>query len=82
MQNLIECGSGGQPRFPKQVAIRSVRVYKQGAEVKHDYSCPVCRENHAVLDLADMVMQPCNSCRSLGYIILKHKSILARLIGL
>ena len=28
----------------------------------HDYSCPVCRKNHAVLSLGEGLMKPCWTC--------------------
>lgn len=64
------------PNFPKEgVSIQDVNVYihDSGMLAIHDYSCPVCRENHAVLDLSVGIMNPCRRCEKNGYELIKKK---------
>lgn len=51
--------------------VAQVNVYTDGMVVSHDYSCPVCRRNHAVLDMRVGIMDTCWSCRKEGYRIVK-----------
>jgi len=37
----------------------------------HNYSCPVCRENHAVLNGGTGVMGPCRSCKKENWEIIQ-----------
>jgi len=37
----------------------------------HDYSCPVCRKNHAILSGKDGLMIPCWDCQELGFVLTK-----------
>jgi hypothetical protein len=38
-----------------------------GPWATHNMPCPVCRDNHALLDLSCGVMKPCRHCREKGY---------------
>ena len=39
----------------------------------HDYACPVCQQNKAILVLHTGVFHPCDSCRSKGWELRKRK---------
>lgn len=49
----------------------NVYVHDSGMFAVHDYSCPVCREKHAIIDLSCGIMQPCRACEKLGYRVVK-----------
>jgi hypothetical protein len=53
--------------YPENLSVKDVHVYFDPSflTATHDYSCPVCRENHAVLSSG--VMTPCWTCRSEGW---------------
>ena len=50
--------------YPDKVEVAPVNVYMHdsGMICQHDYSCPCCRESHAVLDLSRGLMNPCRNC--------------------
>lgn len=50
----------------KVLDVQDVHVYSDGPLVQHDYSCPICRKNHAVLNLSNGRMEPCWSCKENG----------------
>ncbi|MFK5882887.1 MAG: hypothetical protein QM489_00950 [Candidatus Izemoplasma sp.] len=56
-----------------EVKVKDVNVYLIGPAATHDYSCPICRSNHAVLDFSSGVMEPCWSCQSKGWGLIKKK---------
>lgn len=58
--------------FPLELPVKDVNVYihDSGMVANHDYSCPVCRERHAILDLSTGLMQPCSLCRK-DYTLIK-----------
>jgi len=51
-----------------------VNMHDSGMLCSHNYSCPVCRTNHAVLDLNSGLMQPCWSCQELGYTLIRKEN--------
>jgi len=70
--------------WPENLAVKDVNVYvhPSGMLMTHDYSCPICRENHAML--SGGVMTPCWECREKGWITKKEKqspSMLERIIA-
>lgn len=63
-QTTFETNGEGLPSFPMNMEVAPVSVYQHdsGMMATHDYSCPCCRENHAVLDLSTGIMNPCRVC--------------------
>lgn len=60
--------------FPGRLVVKDVTVVYDPSLMtcSHDYSCPICRENHAVLSSG--IMQPCWGCQKKGYkIVRKNK---------
>lgn len=58
----------------KKLDVQDVHVYHDGPMAEHDYSCPVCRKNHAVLDFSTGLMQPCWRCQEQhGYELISGK---------
>lgn len=57
--------------YPEDLQVKDVNVYihPSGMIMTHDYSCPVCREDHAILSRG--IMQPCWKCQEKGYTIVK-----------
>ena len=51
--------------WPENLSVQDVHVYLHPSLMcmAHDYSCPVCRTNHAVIDGSTGVMGPCWSCQ-------------------
>jgi len=49
--------------YPENLEVEDVHVYFHPSflAATHNYSCPVCRENHAVISAG--VMQPCWKCQ-------------------
>lgn len=73
MQHLHECNGPGLPDYPNKVTLKDVNVWMHdsGMLAIHDYSCPVCRETSAILDLNTGLMQPCLECQEKGYKLVK-----------
>lgn len=73
MQQTHNTDGPGLPDYPHDLAIADVNVYMHGSGMlsTHDYSCPVCREKHAVLNMSNGVMGPCWDCRKEGYAMIK-----------
>lgn len=63
----------GLPEFPAELPVAPVNVYMHdsGMLATHDYSCPVCREEHAIIDLSCGVMKPCWNCQADGWVLKK-----------
>jgi hypothetical protein len=77
MQETIWCNEKDSVAYPKKcIKSKDVNVYMHdsGLICTHDYSCPCCRENSAVLDLSNGIMQPCRICSAKGYRIIKTVS--------
>jgi len=57
----------------KTPSVKDVNVWlhPSGMIMTHDYSCPVCRENHAII--SNGVMIPCRECEKEGFRIVKLK---------
>jgi len=59
------------PNFecPDKLPVKDVQFYVHPSSmaVTHDYSCPVCREEHAVVNGSTGVMGPCWGCRAAGW---------------
>lgn len=72
MQITHDTNGEGLPGYPVDVPVKDVNVYMHdsGMMAKHDYSCPCCRKNHAVLDLKSGLMKPCRSCEK-DYALIK-----------
>jgi ribosomal protein L37AE/L43A len=50
-------------------------VFKRMAMLmEHNYLCAVCKENSAVQNVSDGILQPCWDCQNKGYILCKRKS--------
>ncbi len=60
-------------KWPENLPVRDVKVYLHPSymAMSHDYSCPVCRENHAILDGSNGVMGPCWSCQEKNWKIIQ-----------
>ncbi|ASK18397.1 hypothetical protein [Halomonas sp. N3-2A] len=74
MQHIHHCNGEGLPNYPDGVTPKDVNVWIHDSLMvaTHDYSCPVCRTNSAVLWLHNGMMQPCDECRSKGYELVKR----------
>lgn len=59
--------------WPENLPVQDVHVYvhPSGMAMSHDYSCPVCRINHAVIDGSTGVMGPCWSCQAKNWEIIQ-----------
>lgn len=57
--------------YPENLPVKDVHVFihPSGMLMTHDYSCPVCRDNHAVI--SGGLMQPCWDCQQDGYALIK-----------
>ena len=77
MQTTHETDGDGLIPYPDDVKVTPVNVYmhSSGMTCKHDYSCPVCRDNHAILDLSWGAMAPCWDCQEKGFGLIKRKKI-------
>ncbi len=73
MQYTYNCNGPGLPNYPTNIKMKDVNVWLHDSYITgtHDYSCPCCRENKAVLDLGTGIMQPCSHCQEKGYYIIK-----------
>jgi hypothetical protein len=49
-----------------------------GPWAKHNMPCPVCQDNHAVLNMNTGVFGPCRVCEKDGWKITKHLSLWQR----
>lgn len=65
--------------FPEELGVTDVNVYTDGMMAIHDYSCPVCRNNHAILDLSVGLMRPCMPCQSHGYQLMAPREVIGLL---
>jgi len=65
MQIKHETNGHGLPDYPEELEVADVNVYMHdsGMVCTHDYSCPVCRTEKAVLDSSTGLMQPCWCCQ-------------------
>ena len=72
-QHTHECWSDNLEyiEYPEDLPVQDVNVYVHPScmIMTHDYSCPVCRDNHAVI--SNGIMQPCWDCQKKGYMILQ-----------
>lgn len=77
MQTTHECNGEGLPDFPSEVPVTPVNVWMHdsGMVCQHDYSCPVCRTEHAVMQLHTGVMQPCWVCQTRGFILVRREPL-------
>ena len=76
MQKIVFCNEPDGPVYPAgTIEPKDVTVYMHdsGMVCTHDYACPVCRENSAILNLSTGIMQPCSDCEDEGYKVVKHK---------
>ena len=73
MQHTYAPGDNGYNYPEEQVPVEDVVLIYDPSLMgcTHNYSCPVCRENHAVLDGSTGVMGPCWSCKEDGWEIIK-----------
>ena len=74
MQITHETNGKDLPDYPKNLQVKDVNVFMHdsGMLATHDYSCPCCRKNHAILDLSCGLMNPCHDCSEV-YTIVKKK---------
>jgi len=65
MQTTHETNGDGLVPYPDSVEVAPVNVYMHDSLMfaQHDYSCPCCRTNHAILDLNCGLMKPCQKCK-------------------
>lgn len=64
MQITHNTNGKGLLLYPDDVKVAPVNVYMHdsGMFATHDYSCPCCREESAILDLSSGLMKPCWKC--------------------
>ena len=53
-----------------------------GPWASHNMPCPVCQDNHAVLNLNEGIFGPCRKCEKEGWEIIKHLSLWQRINNL
>ena len=89
MQKTHYCSGPESIDYPQMLPVKDVNVYMHdsGMMATHDYSCPVCRENKAILVMSPRgtlpagVMHPCWKCQDKGYQMIKvEKSWWTRLL--
>jgi hypothetical protein len=82
MMNTIFCDDPTVPTDEQvQPADVNVYIHPSGMLATHNYSCPVCQENHAVYNMGTGIMKPCWGCQSKGYHIVKvEKSWWSRIL--
>lgn len=82
MQKEIYCGGPGNPSFPEKTVVTPVKVWihPSGMIANHNYSCPVCREYHAILDFDTGIMQPCSRCQMNDYRVVQHVDLWIRIL--
>jgi hypothetical protein len=51
----------------RNMKLAEIKVIELGPIAVHNMPCPVCREEHAVLDLSCGIMTPCRKCQKEGY---------------
>ncbi len=58
--------------YPDKLEVKDVQVHMHGSLMActHDYSCPVCREEKAVLSSG--IMQPCWTCQVEGFRVVQR----------
>ena len=68
MQHTYDVDTPGF-QYPGALDVADVNVYMHPSFMacSHDYSCPVCRKQHAVLNLSKGTMDPCWSCQAEGW---------------
>ncbi len=73
MQYTHDTNGNGFVEFPVDLKVKDVDVYihDSGMIATHDYSCPVCRKNHAILHMNTGIMQPCYTCQEKGYYVVQ-----------
>jgi hypothetical protein len=74
MQITHETNGKDLPDYPQNLQVKDVNVFMHdsGMIATHDYSCPCCRKNHAILDLSCGLMKPCDACSN-TYELVKKK---------
>lgn len=75
-QRTLQTNGPGLIPFPRsEIPVKNVTVWMHdsGLIVVHDYSCPVCREGKAMLELNTGLMQPCHVCQQDGYKVVKNE---------
>lgn len=86
MQHTHHCNGQGLQSYPSDMQVKDVNLYihDSGMIVTHDYSCPVCREKHAVFAMHRGIMEPCWGCQDRGYKLIKKDKLKwwERLFGL
>jgi len=70
MQHTYAPGDEGY-KIVEKLPVEDVYLYYDPSLLgcAHNYSCPVCRKNHAVW--SNGIMTPCWSCREEGYALVK-----------
>ncbi|WP_129141520.1 hypothetical protein [Modicisalibacter coralii] len=73
MQHIHYCNGPDLPDFPDDVQPKDVNIWlhDSGMVATHDYACPVCRSESAVLSLHNGLFQPCWECQDKGYRLIK-----------
>lgn len=47
--------------------IADIRIANHGFFAFHEFPCPCCQTNRAMLDMNTMVFMPCNECKNNGW---------------
>jgi len=74
-QHTHECWGDDSVPYPEdspEVKDVNVWIHPSLLIITHDYSCPICREKHAVI--SNGVMTPCWECRKEGFRVIKLNS--------
>lgn len=73
-QKYHYCSAAVRTRYLTDLAVKDVNIclHGNGSTITHDYSCPVCCENHAHFDPATGIMQLCRECQACGWFVVQH----------
>ncbi len=52
-----------------------------GTWADHNFPCPVCHVNFAILNLDGWIFNPCKTCSEKGWRLSRRKTLIERLFG-
>ena len=59
----------------EDLGLAEIKVVTDGGPwATHNFPCPVCRENKAILNLNEGVMEPCGRCSGFGWQLVHWKN--------
>jgi len=56
---------------PATDKLAKIVIDTDGLYTEHNYPCPVCQTQHAVLDTTEGVFKPCWDCQRKGFVTLE-----------